>query len=261
MADIDNTRKVLRMANIIDANDAWAAGTDILVQTGDIVDRGTYAYDIYELMRRLRGEAAAVGGKLVSILGNHEVMNALGDWRYVSQPDIRRFGGVEARQAALSTDGWLGKEWLANYSSTAKVPLSPFPNAPSLSFTHGSLRPTFANLLPYPDAINRLGHSLLTRALTPPLPPPYPPNPYPGFPKGTPLDEQDLYASGGPYWWRGLAEARDDKIVCGWAKELQDKLGVRRIIGVSGVQRESMLMCRDTRQTLSMSSTGAMPRS
>jgi 3',5'-cyclic AMP phosphodiesterase CpdA len=66
---------------LIDTQSRWIGGTDILVQTGDIVDRGTYALDIYELMRDLRGQASQVGGKVVSILGNHEVMNAIGDWR------------------------------------------------------------------------------------------------------------------------------------------------------------------------------------
>ena len=66
---------------LIDTQSRWIGGTDILVQTGDIVDRGTYALDIYELMRDLRGQASQVGGKVISILGNHEVMNAIGDWR------------------------------------------------------------------------------------------------------------------------------------------------------------------------------------
>jgi hypothetical protein len=41
-----------------------------------------------------------------------------------------------------------------------------------------------------------------------------------------------LYDSGGPYWWRGLAEMQDEKVVCGWAKQLQEKTGAKRIIGV-----------------------------
>lgn len=69
------------MAGIIDEHDDWHAGDDILVQTGDIVDRGTYALDIYRMMQKLRGQAAVSGGQVVSILGNHEVMNAIGDWR------------------------------------------------------------------------------------------------------------------------------------------------------------------------------------
>lgn len=74
---------MLRRAGIIDDWNDWIGGTDILVQTGDIVDRGTHAGGIYRLMRKLRGQAAGQGGEVVSILGNHEVMNAIGDWRYV----------------------------------------------------------------------------------------------------------------------------------------------------------------------------------
>ena len=103
------------MAKIVDAESNWAAGSDILVQTGDIVDRGTYALDIYRLMQKLRGQAQDAGGRVISILGNHEVMNAIGDWRYVTQPDIKRFGSVEQRQQDLSNEGWLGQEWLAKW--------------------------------------------------------------------------------------------------------------------------------------------------
>ncbi|AAW45082.1 hypothetical protein CNBL2140 [Cryptococcus deneoformans B-3501A] len=228
--DIDNAKKTLQMARIIDDDSKWVASTDILVQTGDIVDRGAYADDIYRLMQSLRGQAASQGGKVVSILGNHEVMNAIGDWRYVTKGDIARFGGTKSRQHALSAEGWLGQEWLANYSTTALVPISPYPSSPTFSFTHGSLRPSYANLTPYPAAINDLGHSLLTKALTPPMAPPYPPNPYSGLPKGTTHEEADLYAEGGPLWWRGLAE-REEAQVCEWAKNLKQKIGARRIIG------------------------------
>ncbi|WVQ73890.1 hypothetical protein IAR50_003471 [Cryptococcus sp. DSM 104548] len=228
--DIENAKKVLRMANVIDEKSNWAAGTDILVQTGDIVDRGAHADQIYRLMQNLRGQAPGEGGRVVSILGNHEIMNAIGDWRYVTRDDINNFGGTPARQQALSNEGWLGQEWLANYSVTALVPLSPHPSSPSLSFTHGSLRPSLPSLQPYPSAINALGHSLLSSALTPPLALPYPPNPYSGLPKGHSQAEAELYAEGGPLWWRGLAD-REEGQVCEWAKELKEKTGARRFIG------------------------------
>ena len=82
-ADIQHARKILNLAGIMDAHGGWSGGDDILVQTGDIVDRGTYAWDIYRMMQSLRGQASGAGGQVVSILGNHEVMNAIGDWRYV----------------------------------------------------------------------------------------------------------------------------------------------------------------------------------
>jgi 3',5'-cyclic AMP phosphodiesterase CpdA len=115
LPDIENAKTVLQMAGIIDSstNPTWSAGSTILVQTGDIVDRGTYAWDIYRLMQSLRSEAAGAGGKVVSILGNHEVMNAIGDWRYVTPDEIKYNGGTEQRMKDMLADGWLGKEWLA----------------------------------------------------------------------------------------------------------------------------------------------------
>lgn len=81
--DIKNAHKVLQMASITspDEPSKWIAGQDILVQTGDMVDRGTYMIDLYRLFQSLRGQAADEGGKVVSILGNHEMMNAIGDYR------------------------------------------------------------------------------------------------------------------------------------------------------------------------------------
>lgn len=112
------------------------------------------------------------------------------------------------------------------------MPLAPYSFSPVLSFTHGSLRPSYPNLTPYPDKINALGRSLLSRALTPPLALPHPPHPYSGLPSGSSREEAELYDGGGPLWWRGLAEVQDEATVCGWAAELRQKTGVRRVIGV-----------------------------
>ena len=44
----------------------------------DIVDRGPDTIAIYRFFQTLRPQAEAAGGALVSLLGNHELMNSLG---------------------------------------------------------------------------------------------------------------------------------------------------------------------------------------
>ncbi len=39
---------------------------------------------LFAWMDQLRGQASAVGGTVLSHLGNHEWMNAMGDWRYAA---------------------------------------------------------------------------------------------------------------------------------------------------------------------------------
>ena len=44
--------------------------------------RGDDTIKLYDWMDKLRDQAHAVGGTVMSHLGNHEWMNAIGDWRY-----------------------------------------------------------------------------------------------------------------------------------------------------------------------------------
>jgi len=90
---------VLRLAGIIDAKDRWSGGKTHLVQTGDILDRGTETRPVMELLMRLEGEARKAGGKVHALLGNHEVMNLLGDLRYVSREEYKAFETPRSREA------------------------------------------------------------------------------------------------------------------------------------------------------------------
>jgi hypothetical protein len=121
---------------------------------------------------------------------------------------------------------------LDSYTVTARVPLTPY-DSPShhLAFSHGSLHPNLALLTPFPANPNAIGHSLLAKALRKPMPKPHPPYPYPGLPSDVTQDETTIYGENGVLWWRGLATEDDEAKVCAWAKTLQERLGVRRIIG------------------------------
>jgi len=54
----------------------WIGGELVVVQTGDILDRGDDEQAILDLLFRIEAEAKAAGGALVLLLGNHELMNA-----------------------------------------------------------------------------------------------------------------------------------------------------------------------------------------
>ncbi|MEY8758621.1 metallophosphoesterase [Chryseobacterium tongliaoense] len=74
---------MLRKAGIIDSNYNWSYGNSHLFIMGDVFDRGQYVSQCLWLIYKLEQEAAAAGGKVHFILGNHDIMNLIGDFRYV----------------------------------------------------------------------------------------------------------------------------------------------------------------------------------
>jgi len=89
--DCSAWRDIARAARLIDANNRWAGGSTILVQTGDITDRGPDSLKIINDLRRLQREAQRAGGLVVVLVGNHEAMNVTGDLRYVHPGEYQAF--------------------------------------------------------------------------------------------------------------------------------------------------------------------------
>lgn len=76
--DYDNFVKILKKTELVDDELHWTGGKTHLVQTGDVLDRGRSAKDIFNLIIKLENEAEAAGGKVHMLLGNHEEMNIVG---------------------------------------------------------------------------------------------------------------------------------------------------------------------------------------
>jgi hypothetical protein len=89
--DLDVAQRALRLAGAIGADDHWIGGSLVVVQTGDVIDRGDDDRAVLDLLDRLRGEAARAGGALIALCGNHELMNVSGDLRYVSAKSAAAF--------------------------------------------------------------------------------------------------------------------------------------------------------------------------
>jgi hypothetical protein len=111
---------VLRGTGLIDEELNWSGGRTHLVSIGDLLNRGDYGRQVMDLMMRIAPQAAAAGGAVHVVLGNHESMNLAGDLRYVSEGDYAQFGtaappglppGYLERRAAFAPDGEYGR-WL-----------------------------------------------------------------------------------------------------------------------------------------------------
>ncbi|KAF3611872.1 hypothetical protein DY000_02044621 [Brassica cretica] len=88
--DLSKARDALQIAGVLssDGKDHWIGEDTVVVQVGDILDRGEDEIAILSLLRLLDEQAKANGGAVFQVNGNHETMNVEGDFRYV---DTRAF--------------------------------------------------------------------------------------------------------------------------------------------------------------------------
>ncbi len=99
----DELTTLLQAAGVIDASLHWTGGATHLVSVGDLLDRGPDSRQVMDLLMRLEQEAAARGGQVQMVLGNHEVMNLIGDLRYVSAEEFAAFAPDEDARARKDT--------------------------------------------------------------------------------------------------------------------------------------------------------------
>lgn len=198
--DYDRALKALAKAKVVTRDGRWAAGSATLVQTGDVVDRGPDTRRIYNWTSTLYDEARGHGGKVVRLLGNHEYMNALLDWRYVDEREgyssradrIRDWSArpdfpLDSSSEEVTT---LGELFLRDYNVTYLDPVY------GAHFMHAGIARSVV------DAgmdVDQVGHAFLHAVLT-------------GKAArgdeaghGWPDAYRQFYASDGPLWYRGYA--------------------------------------------------------
>ena len=100
--DFDAYISIIEAAGIGNKRGRWKGGDTIFVQTGDIPDRGPDTRKIIDHLRKLQKNAEKKGGKVVTLIGNHEAMNIIGDLRYVHTGEYEAFSdnASERRRAA-----------------------------------------------------------------------------------------------------------------------------------------------------------------
>jgi hypothetical protein len=114
--DFDAFVAVLKDAGLVDGNGRWSGGTATFVQTGDFTDRGPNVRAVMDLLIDLESQAKAAGGRVVVLLGNHEIMNLIGDVRDVTPAIFLTFADAQSemrREAAY--DAYV--KWCAAHAS------------------------------------------------------------------------------------------------------------------------------------------------
>eukprot|EP00919_Chromeraceae_sp_WS-2016_P066021 GHVR01156198.1.p1 GENE.GHVR01156198.1~~GHVR01156198.1.p1 ORF type:complete len:404 (-),score=98.65 GHVR01156198.1:504-1685(-) len=219
--DGQNTKGLLEAARVVDADGHWSGQNTIVVQLGDVCDRGADTKYLYQWFRQLKEEAKESGGMFIQLLGNHEVMNIRGQLAYVSEEDKRSYNGMSRRREAFSKNGIDGK-YIRSLDTVVIIN--------GIVFLHGSLHHT---MISKKRGIKGLNEDI--------------------------RNELDSVDSGGvvdseysPLYWHGLA-TDDESTACVELNTVLDQLGSIRMVlghtpqkdGVAGIRCDGKLILAD----------------
>eukprot|EP00752_Nemacystus_decipiens_P001826 g1763.t1 len=113
------------MADLIDAGDKWAGGDTVVVQMGDIFDRGDDDLPIQEWVYELAHEAGRANGALYSVMGNHEMMNAMGDHSMATRKAFVPFLALRPELDELVGGDWSALESFPEWARCRLVAMRP----------------------------------------------------------------------------------------------------------------------------------------
>ena len=154
--DYKSTIKSLQICNLINKSRNWVGGNTILVQIGDILDRGgrdiTYGDEdseikIINLFFKLKKQAIKQRGDVICLIGNHELMNFQGIFDYCSKKSIANFGTKRKREQFYKPGNKMCLFMNKLFKAIHKI-------GPWI-FVHGGIRPYLSNKYSI-DKINNL---------------------------------------------------------------------------------------------------------
>lgn len=148
--------KGLLVANqVIDEHYNWVFGDGHLVLVGDFFDRGLNVTECLWLIYDLEQKAEQFGGQVHFILGNHEIMNLSGNYRYVRNKYLDNTFLIQENYKSWYSNTELGR-WLRTKNIAEKI-------GPIL-FVHGGLSLDLLNLQLPLDSLNSLSRPYYDRS-------------------------------------------------------------------------------------------------
>jgi len=209
-ADLQGAQRTFKLAGVTNDKGAWVLRDATVVQTGDLTDRGPDGAPLLEWIRGLEQQAVKHNSRFIVLLGNHEVMNLHGDWRYVSRADVETFGGYAARQRALSLrhqGEWA--QWLISKQAVLQLG--------GTVFVHGGVSRHFAR--PAAELSSELRQAILSDPRAP------------------------ILGELGPLWYRGYW-LQPELTACAEAREVLTKLGAQRMVMGHTTQADGQIHAR-----------------
>jgi hypothetical protein len=252
--DCDALIVVLKMAGLVDDRADWVGGDSHFVQVGDLPARGPQTRKAMDLLMRLEKQAAAAGGHVHALFGNHDAMIMYGDYRQIISEEFAEFRTANSDQTlkAVYDQEVAERKQLGTFPRAAKdiedfrqrwfeyhVPgFAEYKQAYSPSgqygkwirthnavvrindalYSHGGISPEFLSI-----PIAKINHTIQTELGDPSKLPP-----------GMTTNLQ------GPLWYRGLVEGDEHEL----AQHVQNVLrtfGVKRIVVGHTVTRSAIL--------------------
>ncbi|MRG47684.1 redoxin domain-containing protein [Chitinophaga sp. SYP-B3965] len=155
--NFDAFRKLLQVNKIIDSNYNWIFGNGHLVFAGDMFDRGKQVVECLWLLYSLEEKADMAGGKVHFILGNHEIMNLNGDFRYVDGKYLSSAQKMNLTYGDMyRCNSELGR-WLRTKNIVEKIG--------DLLFVHGGISKEIVDLNLPLEELNKMGREYYDKEL------------------------------------------------------------------------------------------------
>lgn len=90
--DLDAAKKAMQGLGLYSPiTDSWTGGKSHFVINGDLVDRGPETRALLDFVMRMEKEAEVAGGKVHTLLGNHELLVVAGVLEYTHPNDVPAF--------------------------------------------------------------------------------------------------------------------------------------------------------------------------
>ncbi len=128
--DYNAFTNVLKKAQIINENMEYIGGKSHVVQVGDILDRKPREMDgqdedseakIIALIMELQIKSYMHGGGYHAVIGNHEMMNVLGQFDYASPMGLQHYGGAQGRKLYFQPGGTMSTYFACGWNPIVKI--------------------------------------------------------------------------------------------------------------------------------------------